>query len=343
MSKTITIEDIAREAGVSPSTVSRVLNGSRRVAEDKRALVLAAVEQHQYRPSAMARGLARGRSMTIGVLVQDIASPFFAQMVSGVEQGLDNSGYRPMLMTTSWRAKGQATETRSLELLLESEVDGLIVLAGRVPDDDLRAAAAQVPLVAVARRVAGLERQCLCFDNQEGARRATRYLIGLGHTRIAHIAGPSDHPDAQDRRAGYTRALVEAGLQLDERLIVQGKFTAASGLACVEELLMRGEPFSALFTANDQTAYGAMLGLFNHGYHIPADVSVVGFDDQDLSTYTLPPLTTVHQPISEMGRAAAEGLLRLLDGDEPALPSFRSELVIRKSAKRVRQDSNERR
>ncbi len=337
MNKHITIDDIARQAGVSTSTVSRVLNGTKPVAADKRALVLAAVEQHQYRPNAVAQGLVRGRSMTVGVLAQDIASPFFAKMVSGIEQGLDRAAYRPMLTTTHWRTQAQADEVGSLQLLLERRVDGVLVLGGHIPDADLHAVAAQVPLVIVARRVQGLEGQCLYVDNEGGAYRATRYLIGLGHTRIAHIAGTAGHPDAADREAGYCRALTEAGLPINERLMVAGLFTEESGLAGVEELLARGERFTAIFAANDQAAYGVMLGLFNHGYHIPGDVSVVGFDDQFLSAYTLPPLTTVHHPSIEMGRAAAEGLLRLIDGNEPLLPRFPTDLIIRKSVMRVRQ------
>jgi LacI family transcriptional regulator len=286
----------------------------------------------------MARGLVRGRSMMIGVLVQDIVSPFFAHMVMGVEQGLDPAAYRPMLTTTHWRSEHQGDEARSLQLLLERRVDGLIVLAGRIPDDELRAVATQVPLVIVARRVQGLEPQCLYIDNQDGAYRATRYLLGLGHTRVAHIAGPADHPDAVDRLAGYRRALAEASLTVDQRLVVEGQFTEASGLACVEELLARGERFTAVFAANDQSAYGAMLGLFNHGYRIPTDISLVGFDDQFLSAYTLPPLTTVRQPVIKMGQAAAEGVLRLLNDEEPMLPRFPTDLIIRKSAMRVRQN-----
>lgn len=336
MNKPVTIDDIARQAGVSPSTVSRVLNGSKRVADDKRALVLAAVEQHRYRPNAMARGLVRGRSMMVGVLVQDIVSPFFAQLVEGIEQELDQASYRPMLTTTHWRTKNHDDETRSLQLLLERQVDGVIVLAGRIPDEALRTVAAQTPTVVVTRRIPGLESQCIYVDNQGGAYRATRYLLGLGHTRIAHIAGPADHPDAVDRLVGYGQALVGAGQTIDKRLIADGLFTEASGLAGVEELLARGEPFTAIFAANDQSAYGAMLGLFNHGYRIPADVSVLGFDDQGLSAYTLPPLTTVRQPAIEMGRAAAASLLRLIDGNEPLLPRFPTDLIIRKSVQRLR-------
>lgn len=337
MNKASTLEDIARAAGVSPSTVSRVLNGSKRVAEDKRALVLAAIERHQYRPNPVARGLVRGRSLTIGVVIQDISSPFFARMVSGIEQGLDHSTYRPMFASTRWRAENQEDEAHSLQLLLDRRVDGIIVLASSIPDDTLRAVAAQVPLIVVARSVPGLEPQCLAVDNQGGAYRATRYLLGLGHRRIAHLSGTLGHPDARDRLAGYTRALSEAGLSFDEQLVVEGQFTEESGLLAVEQLLMRGTHFTALFVANDQMAYGAMLGLFNHGYRIPIDVSLVGFDDQFLSAYTLPPLTTVRQPSLEMGKAAATSLLRLLNHEAPALPHFPTDLIIRKSALHIRQ------
>ncbi len=337
MNKASTLEDIAREAGVSPSTVSRVLNGSKRVGEEKRALVLAAIKRHGYRPNLVARGLVRGRSMTIGVLMQDISSPFFARMVSGIERGLDHAAYRPMFASTHWRAENQESESGSLQLLLERRVDGVIVLASSIPDEELRAVAAQLPLIIVARNVPGLEEQCLSIDNVDGAYRATRYLIGLGHTRIAHLAGRPGHPDAHDRLEGYRRALVEAGLEFDEHLVAEGDFIEESGVTAVEQLLARGERFSAIFAANDQMAYGAMLSLYNHNYRIPADVSLVGFDDQFLSAYTLPPLTTVRQPSIEMGRAAAEGMLRLLNNEPPRLPRFPAELVIRKSAMYLRQ------
>ncbi len=336
MDKSITIKDIARQAGVSPSTVSRVLNSTKPVAVDKRALVLAAVEELQYRPNEMARGLARGRSMTVGVVVQDIGSPFFAWIVSGIEQGLDRAGYRPMLTTTHWRTDNKSDEVRSLQMVLERQGDGVIVVGSHIPDEQLRAVAEQVPMVVVARRVQGLEAQCVFIDNRDAAYRATRYLIGLGHTRIAHIRGTAGHPDANEREAGYCLALAEAGLPVNERLIVDAQFTEQSGLAGVEKLLARGEQFTAIFAANDQSAYGVMLGLFNHGYRIPNDVSVIGFDDQFLSAYTLPPLTTVHQPSLEMGKVATEGLLRMINNQAPRLPRFPGELIIRKSAMCIR-------
>jgi LacI family transcriptional regulator len=336
MNKVSTLEDIARRAGVSPSTVSRVLNGSKRVAEEKRALVLAAIEEYGYRPNLVARGLVSGRSMTVGVVMQDISSPFFARMVSGIEQGLDHGEYRPMFVSTHWRAANEESEARSLQLLVERRVDGVIVLASRIPDDELRAVAARLPLIVVARDVPGIEAQCLSIDNQGAAYRATSYLLGLGHTRIAHITGPLDHPDAVARLAGYGQALVERGLSVDPQLIANGDFNEDSGVTGVEQLLERGVRFSAIFAANDQMAYGAMLILYSHGYRIPFDVSLVGFDDQFLSAYTLPPLTTVRQPSIEMGQAAAEGLLRLLRGEAPELPHFPADLVIRKSAMYLR-------
>jgi LacI family transcriptional regulator len=336
MSKTITIDDIAREAGVSPSTVSRVINGSKRVASDKQARVLAVIEQHNYAPNAVARGLVRGRSMTIGVLMQDISSPFFAQIIAGIERGLERAAYWPIFASTHWRADHQEHEIRSLKLLMERQVDGLIVLASSIPDDELRAVAQQIPLIVVARRIAGIEDQCLYIDNEGAGQRATRYLIGLGHTSIAHITGALGHPDAADRLAGYQRALIEAGLGVTESLIVQGQLTEDSGVRAIETLLGRGDRFTAVFAGNDQMAYGAMLGLYNHGYRIPEDVSLVGFDDQLLSAYTLPPLTTVRQPSVAMGEAAALGLLRLLQDQAPQLPSFPAELIIRTSAMRLR-------
>lgn len=332
MNKTSTLEDIAREVGVSPSTVSRVLNGSKRVADDKRDLVLAAIKRHGYRPNPAARGLVLGSSMTIGVVMQDISSPFFARMISGIEQGLAHTEYRPMFASTHWREEHDEGEAGSLQLLLERRVDGMIILASRIADEDLRRVAEHTPLVIVARSVPGLEQQCIAIDNHDGGYRATRYLIGLGHTRIAHIAGTPGHPDAIDRFAGYRRALAESGLTAEPGCIVEGDFTEESGLRAIEQIVARGERFSAVFAANDQMAYGAMLGLSNQGYQIPTDVSLVGFDDQFLSAYTLPPLTTVRQPSVAMGRAAAEAMLRLLQSEAPQLPQFPTDLVIRKSA-----------
>jgi LacI family transcriptional regulator len=329
MSKTVTIHDIAREAGVSSSTVSRVLSGNVPVASHKRDAVLAVVKKLNYRPNAIAQGLARGRTAAIGVMTQSISSPFYGEILRGIEQGLAGSGYHPVVASGNWRTQ---EELAALDLLSSRRVDGLIVLPGIISDDRLRHVAEELPLMVIGRTIAGIERQCLRVDDALAAHEATRYLIDLGHRRIAHIAGPATHQDAVDRREGYTRALGEAGLPLDDQLLVAGDYTEQSGLLALQSLLSRGVLFTAIFAANDQMAYGARLGLYRRGIRVPEDVSIVGFDDLLSSAYTTPPLTTVRQPTFDMGRAAAQALLQLLAEHPVHLPTFTTSLVIRESA-----------
>lgn len=333
MTKSITIHDIARKAGVSPSTVSRVINNNTPVAEEKRRRVLAAVSSLGYRPSALAQSLARGRSGVAGVLTQDIASPFYGEILKGIEQGLGGSGYHPMVASGNWRGDD---ERDALELLRSRQVDALIVMGGQLADEHLHRAAEQTPLVVVGRLVAGLEAQCLRVDDRRGAYRATQYLIELGHRRIAHITGHLGHHDSTERRAGYLEALADAGIPSDPQLMVEGDFSEKSGLLATDELLRRSARLTAIFAANDQIAYGARLALFRRGIRVPDDVSLVGFDDQPGSAYTIPPLTTVRQPTVEMGRAAAHAVCSLLDGAPLALPIFATTLIIRESATMLR-------
>jgi LacI family transcriptional regulator len=326
----ITIRDVAAAAGVSPSTVSRVLTDSVHVADDKRAAVLAAIERLHFRPSLTARGLVRGRSWEIGVLAQGISSPFYSLVLAGIADGLQDSGYQPIF------AEGYSADLviRALTTFVDRHADALIVVGGQTPDKLLLDLAEQLPVVAVGRSMSGRERQCLQVSHLEGAYAATRHLLELGHTRIAHITGLRSHPDSAERIEGYTRALREAGLEADPRLIVNGDWQEPSGVAGVQTLFGRKLPFTAVFAGNDQIAYGAMLALHGRGLRVPLDVSIVGFDDQRGATYTNPPLTTVHQPMEEMGRAAAQGVLRLLRGEDLALPVFATTLVVRDSTVR---------
>lgn len=333
MQNSVTIHDIAREAGVSASTVSRVLTGNAPVAEQKRDAVQAAVKKLRYRPNASAQGLVSGRTGAVGVLTQSIASPFYGEILLGIERGLADSEYLAVVASGNWRTED---ELSALNLLSGRRVDGLIVLPGVIPDQHLRQVAEDLPLIVIGRFVAGMERRCLRIDDLQAACDATQYLIGLGHQRIVHIAGPSTHQDAVDRRAGYTRALDQAGLQADEQLIVMGDYTEQSGLLAIQSLLRRAVLFSAIFAANDQMAYGARLALYRNGIRVPDDVSLVGFDDQPSSAYTAPPLTTVRQPTLEIGRAAAQAVLCALNGQEVVLPKLTTELIVRESAARRR-------
>lgn len=324
---TVTIREIASKAGVSPSTVSRVLSGTIRVAPAKRAAVMAAVQTLHYRPSIVAQGLARGQSRAIGVLTQQMSNQFYARILGGIESALRGTGYYPVFMSG-----GSPEESAwALDLFLSYPVDALVVVGGWTPEAELATVTDRIPVAGVARSISGLEDRCVQVANEDGARDATRYLIGLGHRRIVHIAGLPWHRDAIDRRKGYERALAEAGIPLDPALIAPGDFEEASAVASIDALLDQGVDFTAIFASNDQMARGAGLALMRRKLSIPGDVSLVGFDDDRTSAFTWPPLTTVRQPTAEVGSAAVRALLDELNGRPFSLERFQTELVVRES------------
>ncbi|MEZ4709846.1 MAG: substrate-binding domain-containing protein [Caldilineaceae bacterium] len=329
----ITIQDIAAKANVSISTVSRVLNGTVRVADAKKQAVLAAVAELDYQPNIFAQGLARGQSMTVGVLTQDVSGPVYDAILRGVLHELEGSGYSPLFADGRWEA---SQEQKAIQVLMSRRIDGLIVLGGNSPVEYLRQIGQDMPLVVVARHVAELAAQCLTIDDFQGAYEATRYLLEMGHRNIAHITGLLTHSDAQDRHHGYRQALIDAGIEPEPELIIEGNFLEQSGVMAVEMLLSRSRTFSAIFAANDQMAYGARLALFRRGLRVPDDVSLVGFDDQPTSAYMIPPLTTVHVPASELGAAASRVLLHKLAGTPYAIPELPTKLILRESVARYR-------
>jgi LacI family transcriptional regulator len=329
----VTIQDIAEKANVSKSTVSRVLTSATPVADDKRAAVLQAMDELNYRPNIFARGLASGQSLTIGVLTQNFGSPFYDTILRGILQGLNSSGYSAIFTDGRWQAE---VEEEALQTLLGRQVDGVIIVGGYSQGPALARVAEQLPLIVVGRRLRELPDRCLWVDNFEAAYDVTRYLLDAGHRSIAHIAGPQSHQDAADRYRGYAYALRDAGVPENKELVVEGDFRSQSGLMAVEMLLTRGETFSAIFAANDQMALGARLALHRRGIRVPQDVSLVGFDNQDDGAYMIPPLTTVNQPAVEMGDTAARAMLRLLKDKSIELPVFGTELILRESVARLR-------
>lgn len=326
-----TIQDIADKANVSKSTVSRVLTGSTRVAEDKRAAVLSAMAELDYQPNIFARGLAGGQSLTVGVLTQNFGSPFYDAILRGILQGFNGSDHSPIFVDGRWQPE---IEREAMQTLLDRRVDGLIVVGGLAPLEILTQIAEQLPLIVVGRRIPTMESLCLFVDNQEAAYNATRYLIEAGHRQIAHIAGDPSHDDTRDRCRGYLDALEDAGIAPKEDLIVEGDFRSHSGVMAVEMLLARGQTFSAIFAANDQMAIGARLALFRRSIRVPDDVSMIGFDDHAASAYMIPPLTTVRQPAEEMGDTAARAMLHQLRNEPFEIPKFSTQLVIRESVAR---------
>jgi LacI family transcriptional regulator len=329
----ITIEDIARWASVSKSTVSRVLSGNAVVAQPKRAAVLKAIDELGYRPNIFAQSLVSGRSFTVGVLTQNIGSPFYDAILVGIHEGFAGSDYSPIFADGRWHPE---TEQSALQTLLDRRVDGLIVIGGLMPPEKLLRLgdAYQVPLIVVARHVPALDGRCIYVDNFAAAYKITTYLIEQGHREIAHIAGIPSQEDAASRRAGYLQALSDASIRPDANLIVEGNFRRQSGTLAVEMLMTRGRMFSAIFAANDQMAFGARLALYRRGLRVPEDVSIAGIDDEPASAYMTPPLTTMRQPAIQMGVAAAQAILSLLSGNPLPNLQFTMELIARETVAR---------
>lgn len=328
---TVTLEEIARAAGVSPSTVSRILNGTVRVSDAKQRAVEEAIARFNYRPNALARSLASGKTDTIGVLTQTVASPFYAEWLRGIEDALQDPRLTPLFVSSRWNL---AEERTRLEQFVARRVDGIIVLHAQLDEASLLDFSRQTPLVVLGR---SLETHATLasvpIDNVQGARDATRHLIALGHRDIAFIAGPPSHIDATERLAGYRMALEEADIAFNPALVEQGDYVETGGVTAMERLLTRGVKFSAVFCANDQTAYGARLVLYRLGLRVPDDISLVGFDDVPTTQYTTPPLTTVRQPIYQMGRQAADMIVRLIR-NEPVTPAaIPLELVVRETTR----------
>lgn len=326
-----TLTDVARRAGVSPSTVSRILNGTARVADDKRQAVLAAISELNFAPNQMAQSLKHGRTMTVGIVVQDIASPFFDEILHGVDDGLKGTGYASVIVSGHWNADEEAERIR---LLLARKVDGIILLTGRMTDATVLGFASQRPIVSLGRVLQTSRAIGFKLDNEHGAWLAVRHLIELGHRRIAHLSGPAENRDSVERLAGYKRALKEADIPFDPALVAEGTLHEGGGLLAMNRLYDSRQPFTAVFAVNDQTAYGARLFLYRKGIRVPDDVSLVGFDDLPGSSYTTPPLTTVRQPLYVIGQTAVQSLLHLINGDEVEGTIPPVELVVRETTRR---------
>jgi len=328
----VKLEEVARAAGVSPSTVSRILNGTAVVSADKKKAVDDAIASLGFIPNPIARGLAGGRTMSIGVITQAIDSPFYGAALRGIEDELDPAGYVPLYVSGHWNA---AAEARCIEVLRARRVDGIVVLTGRLTDQALKNCARSIPVVVTGRTLQAPGLFSLNFDNFEGGRLATQHLIDLGHRDIAFISGDADHPDATERLRGYRAALEAAGIPYRPELVIPGAYLEVSGLLAVDRLLETRQRFTAIFAANDQMAIGAALGLQRRSLRVPDDVSIVGFDDLPSSLYAIPPLSTIHQPAYELGRLAAASMLQLIAGLQPdgVVPTPR--LIARESGRRL--------
>jgi LacI family transcriptional regulator len=334
-----TLRDVARVAGVHPGTVSRALNPQTRGLVNERTArrVLAAAEELGYRPNPIARGLRTNRSNTVGVLVPDLLNPLFAAVVRGIEDGLREAGYTPLIANTDNDA---GREKVAYEAMSDRQVDGFIAATAR-RDHWLLAdrIGTSPPLVLVNRRVDSDAIPAVTGDDRKGTRLAVEHLIELGHRRIAHVAGSQTLYTGWSRHQGFVGAMGTANLEVDSGLVeFSDAFTAREGKRCCARLLDRRRDFTAIVAGNDLLALGCCDALQERGLSCPEDVSVVGYNDMPFVERFSPPLTTVRVPHYELGATAAELMLeQLQERDAPPRQLLLAPaLVIRGSTAAVR-------
>jgi LacI family transcriptional regulator, galactose operon repressor len=326
-----TIYDVARRAQVSPSTVSRVLNGKQTVDETLAERVRKAAEALDYRPNALARSLRRSRTNLWAVLVSDINNPFFTALVRGVEDVASGAKYSVVLCNSD---EDPAKEAAYIAAILAEQIAGVIISPTGLSTHVRELVAAAVPIVAIDRQVPGATVDVVTVDNARAARLATAHLIDEGFVRIACITGMRDTSTALQRLDGYRDALRAAGRTFDERLVRYADFREGGGYAAMAELLDHAPRPDAVFTTNNLMTVGALECLVDRGVGVPEDVGVFGFDDVPCATLIRPPLSTITQPTYDIGRTAAELLLRrIADPDRPAsLTVLPTELHVRASS-----------
>lgn len=295
--KAPTIRDVARQAGVSHQTVSRVINDHPNITPKTRARVVAAMEQLGFRPSRVARALANGRSGTIGVISTDNGRYGPPKTLRAIEHAARDAGY--FISTVNLRSVGSAQMASALQHLRDQGIDGVVLIAPQAAMlDAFFQLSPDVPFVTVDSAGRG-EGHTIAIDQAEGARLATRHLVDLGHTEIAHLSGPVDWLDSNARVAGWRSVLTEAGLRVREPLV--GDWSADAGYAAAARIAEHRD-ITAVFASNDDMALGLLHGFSDLGVRVPDDVSVVGFDDIPEAAHFLPPLTTVRPDFSELGR-----------------------------------------
>jgi DNA-binding LacI/PurR family transcriptional regulator len=327
------LKDVARVAGVSISTVSRVLTGSPLVNEETRARVQQAMNALEYRPNRVARRLRRdtARASLIGLIVPDIQNPFFAELVRGVESIAQKHGYMVFLGNSD---EDGAKEKRYIDLMRAESVDGLILPPSTDSAPTVSGLAHRgLPVVCVDRRLPKVTLDTVIADNVHGAREAVEHLLRIGHRRIGFVGGRRQLSTSRERQEGYRLALEEHGVEVDETLIREGDSRQSGGRQMAQSLLALPQPPTALLVGNNLMTLGALEAIHAMGLRIPDDVAIVGYDDMPWALALNPPLTAVRQPGFEIGRRGAELLLQRIEDPtrSTSLVMLQPELVVRES------------
>lgn len=298
-----TIKDVAKIANVSTATVSRVVNNGPKVGSKTREKVLRVMQELGYSPNANARALVTQKSTTIGVVVPDLSDPFFASLASGVDKIARQNNMQLLLSTALLSAE---SEREAINLLLERRCQCIIVHSKMLTDDELIRLCHKVPgLVLLDRFIEEISHKCIWLDNEEGGRIAARHLLSLGHVDLACINSNFAIDDPKLRFKGFEAELADNNIILDHQNVLSEAPTLQGGEIAAQKLLASGNKITGLFVYNDAMAIGAISTLEDNGYHVPQDISVIGFDDVLLSRYSRPKLSTLHYPIEEMSQQAA--------------------------------------
>ena len=324
-----TIRDVAQKAGVSHQTVSRVINGRNDVLPETRALVKAAIAEMGFRPNAIARSMARGKTHTLACISPNLTDFTFASIIEGAELEARRLGYF-LLSSSAHDSKnfGELVE----ELIGHRRVDGLIVM-NPYADERYTYISKNFPVVFVGARSHDETISSVSLDDEKAAYQATQHLIALGHRKIAMVTGPNIEDCTSDRSDGYMSALRDAGISINPSLIVEGDWSASSGQQSLLQLSRQGELPSALFAQNDRMALGILHAAKDLGLRVPEQLAVIGIDDMPLSSHFDPPLTTMRQDMSQIGMEATRILIQAINGNaEPSRQiKLPAELIIRKS------------
>ena len=324
-----TIRDVARQAGVSHQTVSRVINESADVLPETRALVEEAIKELGYRPSAIARSMARGQTHTLACISPNLTDYTFASVIEGAETEARQHGY---FILSSSATDPDAFRELVDELVGHRRVDGLIVI-NPYSDARFEHLPENFPVVFVGARAHGEGISSVCLDDEKVAYEARRHLISFGHTGIAMVTGPMEEDCSQDRTEGYRRALTEAGIPFDESMIVEGDWSATSGQDALLSFVEQGRAPTAVFAQNDRMAMGVLRAARDVNLKVPSQLAVIGVDDMPLSSYFDPPLTTMQQDMPRIGREATRILLDIINKKNTSLREVKlsAQLIVRQS------------